>query len=91
MGVRVRAAEDARVEHPGQMNVAGIGGRAGDALDGVDARRSVADGFQRIHGFETVCVKMTTFDRRFPPYHHLRLAHTAVNAEIAPFRYPGLA
>ncbi len=43
--VRVRAAEDARVKHPGQMNVAGIGGRAGDALDGVDAGRGVADGF----------------------------------------------
>ena len=46
--VRMRAAQHARVEHARQLDVAGVGRLAGDALDGVDARRRVADdGHQR--------------------------------------------
>ena len=45
--VRMRAAQHARVEHARQLNVARVGGAAGDALDGVDARRRMADGLER--------------------------------------------
>ena len=41
--VRVRAAQHARVEHAGKLDVAGVLRLPGDALVGVDARNSFAD------------------------------------------------
>ncbi len=41
--VRMRTAQDARVQHPGQTHVAGVGRLPAHALDGVDARRRHAD------------------------------------------------
>ena len=49
VGMRMRAAQDSRVEHAGEMDVAGVSGGAGDALAGVDARRCVAHGLERVH------------------------------------------
>jgi len=39
----VSAAQNARVKHSGKMNVPAVGGLAGDALDGVNARGTMAD------------------------------------------------
>ena len=39
----MRTAQHARVDHAGQFEVPGVLGRAGDAFDGVDAGRVVAD------------------------------------------------
>src|SRR5438876_12292446 len=41
--VGVRAAEHASVEHSRKTDIAGVSGRAGDALDGIDARGGMAD------------------------------------------------
>ena len=48
-GMGMRAAENARVEHTGQMDVAGVVGFAGDTLERVHARGGMADGFERVH------------------------------------------
>ena len=45
-GVRVRTPEHACVEHAGEMHVAGVGRRAGDAFRTVDPRRHVTHGVQ---------------------------------------------
>ena len=45
--VRMRAAQHARVQHARQLDVARVVRVAGHALDGVDARRRVADGLHR--------------------------------------------
>ncbi len=44
--VGMRAAQYARVEHPGKMNVSGIGGFPCDALNGVNAGGGMADCLQ---------------------------------------------
>jgi hypothetical protein len=49
--VRMRAAQDARVEHSRKAEIAGVNGGPGYALDGVDARLGAADGFERGHAF----------------------------------------
>ena len=45
--VRMRAAQHARDEHARQVDVAGVLGAPGDALDGVDVRTALADDVQR--------------------------------------------
>ena len=48
--VRVGAAQDARVEHAGKVDVERVRGLAGDALAGVDAGGGVANGFEGLDG-----------------------------------------
>ena len=48
-GVRMRATQHLRVEHPGQLHVVGVLCAARHALDCVDARRRVPDGVQCGH------------------------------------------
>src|SRR5206468_9423952 len=48
--VRMRAAEDARIKHAGELTIVCIGRFAGDTFQCVDARRRVADRLQRSNG-----------------------------------------
>ena len=53
------AAQHLRVQHPLQIDVAGVGGAAADALGRVDARRGVADHLHRVHAHRAPpCVRV---------------------------------